>query len=281
MYTKTPHLDFAKFQDTSRISPSSLKQFDECPYYYWAKRVAEFWEDEDNENFTLGKGADSLITIGQDHFDTHYKTVPRRTAQLKEDAKKLKCCSEDCRDGVILLAPKQEETIIAMKKELERQPLYEKFTGGLWDNQAFLECDIVDEFDNSSIFAVGKMDYYHKKAQVIADLKTCANLDTFHPAMYALQMGMYHEIAKIVDGINAQIFIIAVDKTDMTRSRIFMISDTIINEGKARMRRAIERLKACRESNGWGDIEIDDSKPHSCATYDTCPYAIQKRIFIV
>lgn len=276
MYISKPHQDFVEFKDNSRISPSSLKQFFQCPYYYWASRVAKFWEDEGNEHFLLGGAADSLITEGREDYEKKYQIADRRTQALKEQAEK---------NGVELLTLKQAEIVEGMYKELNRQPLFAKFNTEGWVKQAWLETDIIDEFDNTKVHAVGKLDYYHRRAQVIADLKTTANLNTFHPAMYALQMGMYHEIARLVDGIDAQVFIIGVDKTTtncpVPRSRIYLISENLIALGKDQMRRAIEMLKVCRETNGWDKQVLDDIKPHECPVYDTCPYGIQKRIFTV
>lgn len=271
MYIKEPHTNYSAFKDDSRVSPSSLNQFAKCPYYYWAQRVAKFWKDEDNQNFVLGGAADALITEGRESYEKKYKIVERRTPALKAEA---------MREEIELITPAQGEMVESMYKELERQPLYSKFKGGDWSCQEWVDCHIVDQYDNSSVYACGKMDYYHKSG-IIADLKTCANLDTFRPSWYDLQMGMYHEMVKLSKGIDCEIYIIAVDKTDMTRSRIFKISEQTIEHGKKLMRMAIDRLKACRESNGWGSIELDDDKPHECATYDTCPYGIQKRIFII
>lgn len=272
MYISQPHLNIQDYKDDSRVSPSSLRSFNDCPYYYWAKRVAKFWVDESKDYFDIGSGADSLITEGPEHYKKHYKVVERRTKALLEQAEK---------DEVTLLSPKQDELIRGMHKELTRQPLFAKFNSDGWQKQAWLETDLVDEFDNSKLHVVSKLDYYHPKARVIADLKTTANLSTFHPANYAMQMGFYHEMAKLVSGIDCQVFIIAVDKTDMTRSRIYLMSEHTINQGKIQMRMAIEQLKACRESNAWLDQQLDDDRPHECPTYDSCPYAIQKRLFII
>jgi hypothetical protein len=272
MYISKPHLNVSDHKDDSRISPSSLRSFSDCPYYYWAKRVAKFWADESKDYFDLGSGADSLITQGPEDYQKNFRVVARRTEALKLEADK---------DNVTLLSPKQDEIIKGMQKELFRQPLFAKFNSEGWQKQAWLETDLVDEFDDSKIHAVSKLDYYHKQARVIADLKTTANLSTFHPATYAMQMGFYHEMAKLVDGIDCQVFIIAVDKTDMTRSRIYLMSEHTINQGKTKMRMAIEQLKACRETNAWLIQEINDDRPHECPTYDTCPYGIQRRLFII
>ena len=270
MYTSIPHTLFEAYKDASRVSPSSLNQFAKCPYYYWAQRVAKFWVDEDNENFILGGAADALITEGRESYEKRFKIVERRTPALKAEAK---------REKIELITPKQGEMVEAMYKELDRQPLYkEYFSGNGWQAQVWLDCNIKDDFDGSVVNAVGKMDYFHPSG-IIADLKTCANLDTFRPSYYDLQMGMYHEMVKLSNGIESEIYVIAVDKTDMTRSRIFKVTEQTIDHGKTLMRRAIEQLKACRESNGWGSMVMDDSKPHECPTYASCPYGIQKRIF--
>lgn len=272
MYTSKPHLNVQEFKDTSRVSPSSLRSFNDCPYYYWAKRVVKFWEDESKDYFDIGSGADSLITEGIDHYEKHFQVVPRRTAKMKEEAKE---------EGVTLLSLKQDELIRSMYHELSRQPLFSKFYTDGWEKQAWLETDMVDEFDGSKLHAVGKLDYYHKKARIIADLKTTASLTTFNPSMYAMQMAFYREVAQMVDGIDCQVFIIAVDKTDMTRSRIYLMSEHTLNSGKTQMRMAIEQLKLCRENDAWLEQDLDDDRPHECPTYDTCPYAIQKRLFII
>ncbi len=270
MYTQTPHANFTAYKDNSRISPSSLNQFAKCPYYYWAQRVAKFWQDEENEHFLLGGGADALITEGRESYEKRYRVVERRTPALKAEA---------AREKVELLSKSQGDTIEAMHKELLRQPLYlEYFSGNGWQPQVWIECNIKDDYDGSIINAVGKMDYFHPSG-IIADLKTCANLDTFRPSYYDLQMGMYHEMVKLSKGIDSEIYVIAVDKTDMTRSRIFKVTEQTIDHGKGLMRRAIEQLKACREANSWGSMVIDDTKPHECPTYSSCPYGIQKRIF--
>lgn len=272
MYIDTPHLNVQEHKDESRVSPSSLRSFNDCPYYYWAKRVAKFWVDEPKDYFDIGSGADSLITEGPDHYKKNYEVIGRRTDKLKEEAKER---------GVTLLSPKQDELIKSMHKELNRQPLFSKFNTDGWQKQCELGADIVDEFDSSKVEAIGRLDYYHLGARVIADLKTTANLSKFKPSMYELQMGFYHEMARLVDGIDCQVFIIAVDKTDMTRSRIYLMSEHTINQGKIQMRMAIDKLKACREADAWLDQPMDDELLHECPTYDTCPYAVQKRLFII
>lgn len=272
MYLQKPHLEVHKYKDTSRVSPSSLRSFNDCPYYYWAKRVAGFWRDEPKDYFDVGSGADSLIIEGIDHYLKHFEVVDRRTEKLRLDAEER---------SVTLLTPKQDEIIRHMYKELNRQPLFDRFKAEGWEKQVWKETDLIDEFDNSKLHVVSKLDYLHKKAGIIADLKTTANLSTFNPSSYALQMGFYHDMELLIDKIDCQVFIIAVDKTDNTRSRIYMFSPDTITQGKIQMRMAIERLKACREEDAWLKQDLDDDKPHECPTYDTCPYAIQKRIFIV
>jgi len=272
MYVQTPHYDYEKYKDSSRVSPSSLSMFAKCPYHYWAQRVAKFWEDGGNENFLLGGAADALITEGRESYESKYHILDRRTPQAKAKAEA---------DGVELITPKQAETVERMLKELSRQQFFSKFQGEGWATQEVMETFLIDEFDGSKVQASGRLDFYHEGAQIIADLKTCANLETFRPNSYALQMGMYHEMAKLRDGINAQVFIIAVDKTDMQRSRFYLISDYVIQEGKTQMRNALERLKACREKDAWSQQPIDPEAIHSCPTYDTCPYGLQTRIFTV
>jgi len=270
MYTSQPHYNYSDYPDTTGLSPSSLNMFKQCPYYYWAKRVAKFWEDEDNENFTIGSAADCLITESLETYEKTYIVAPRRTDKLKQEADV---------NNQVLITQKQDQLARSMMAELTRQPLYSKFCGGDWLNQEWIEAEIVDEFDGSKVLCRGKMDYFHRKGRVIADLKTCANLERFKPEMYAIQMGLYHEMVKIRDGIDCQVFIIAVDKTDMTRSRIYIASDYIIDQGKKLAKQSIERLKACRESHAWGNQPYDDDKIHDCPTYSSCPYAIQTRIF--
>lgn len=275
MYIAPAHYDFEKYPDNTGLSPSSLNLFKQCPYYYWAKRVAEFWEDEENDAFVMGSAADCLVTEGIEAYQKNYIVVPKRTEALRTEALK----TEAEKNNQVLITPKQDKLAKSMMTELVRQPIYSKFTGEGWSNQEWIEANIVDEFDNTSVLVRGKMDFYHKSAQVIADLKTCANLERFKPEWYAMQLGLYHEMAKIRDGVNCNVFIIAVDKTAMTRSRIFLASEGIIEGGKKRAREIIEQLKACRTSHAWDKQPFDDEKIHECPTYATCPYAIQKRIF--
>jgi len=270
MYTQKPHTDYKKFKDDSRVSPSSLNQFAKCPYYYWAQRVAKFWQDEGNEHFLLGGAADALITEGRESYEKKYRIAERRTPALKAEAE---------REKIELITPSQGLMVESMYKELNRQPLYKQyFSGNGWQIQSWIDCNIVDEYDKSSVYVCGKMDYYHPSG-IIADLKTTANLDTFHPSSYDLQIGMYHEMARLSKGQDCEVYIIAVDKTNMTRSRIFKATEQTIEHGKSLMRRAIEQLKACREANAWGSQVLDDTRPHSCDTYDSCPYGIQTKIF--
>lgn len=270
MYIAPAHYDFEKYPDNTGLSPSSLNLFKQCPYYYWAKRVAKFWEDEENDAFVMGSAADCLITEGEQAYKNTYVVAARRTEDLRQKAAYNK---------QILITQQQDKLAYGMFDELNRQPLCEKFRAKGWVNQEWIEANIVDEFDNTSVLVRGKMDYYHKSAEVIADLKTCANLERFKPEWYAMQLGLYHEMAKIRDGVNCNVFIIAVDKTAMTRSRIFLASEGIIEGGKKRAREIIEQLKACRTSHAWDKQPFDDEKIHECPTYATCPYAIQKRIF--
>ncbi len=103
---------------------------------------------------------------------------------------------------------------------------------------------------------------------LIADLKTCENLDRFESDArrfgYPNQMAFYREVLKLGSGgvVEARCCFIAIEKREPYRCGVWMLSDAILERCTVENEAAIAELRRCRKTGFWPtrteDIRIFD-----------------------
>ncbi len=148
------------------ITASKLKAYDECPYFAKLRYIDGVEAPQkDKDYFVVGQAVDDWITYGQEDFQDRYEKVSRRTGKSEK----------------IELTGSQHSTVCNAVGEVQANDL------------------IPDKMDKEIVFWLAfdkypckaELDHYDSKNKEIIDLKTCANILTFDPNNYWLQMSFY------------------------------------------------------------------------------------------
>jgi hypothetical protein len=312
--------DAAYFADREFISHSQLKDFFKCEYFYECKYITKtFVDEEERDYFIYGSEVDALLTEAEGNFEERFIAVDRkmelpsnievenqifelnREIAVKEAEKKShkallnkKESLMEKMEQIARLAGKTQITNTVYKHikqsaaELLRQPLYNMFGVGTNGMSQEIIAITID-----GIKRRGKFDYLNIEKKIIADLKTCANIEKFNPRMYATQLAYYRRLASEkyeIDKSEWDHYLLVVDKqTEVKRSKIFCISKDIINEAEneieAKLREYVERkdsgfFNPITETTDRHD-EIREEVCWKCGHYNDCPFSLQRSIAFI
>ena len=138
----------------------------------------------------------------------------------------------------------------------------------------------------------GKFDYLNVEKRIIADVKTCANIDRYEPRDNAEQLANYRELASKkynIDYMAWDHYLLVVDKmTNVKRSKIFCLSKDIINEAENSFKEKLTDFVSRKKTGFYTPItetvedneveKIRENKCFKCAHYNDCPFSLQKEI---
>jgi hypothetical protein len=306
------------YADNEFVSYSMLKDLNFCEYFFESKHLTKIFVDEEEKDyFIYGSAVDTLLTEAPDMFYKRFmlvkakidcgdrsQTVEWIAAIKKEIAEKeaagkphkllddkLVKANEklgmiDQLGGKIQITETMYKHIKASADELLRQPLFKMFgVGSNGKSQEIISLEL------EGMKVKGKLDYINVDKKIIADVKTCANIEKFDPRMYAGQLAYYRKLASIKYGIAEEewdCYILAVDKqTDVKRSEIICLSKNLISAAwfdDLVMLKNYYKLKALgfyqpiteRPSAMLEDVRRTTC--YKCAFYDQCDFSLQKEI---
>jgi uncharacterized protein (DUF952 family) len=205
------------------ITASKLKQFERCPLTYKLKYIDALPDPTEKEPdyFVIGRALDDLVTYGDTYFKKNYEVVARRTKESKKTQ----------------LTGKMGKLVAQMNHEFRSQEL---FTQNPKKKVFFHEV--------GGFILKAELDDYEKG--FIRDVKTCANIMTFDPEHYVLQMSMYQWLVEESTGELCQCEIEAVDKYDhFSRSKKVIYTNETLQAKRGELLVLLEKLKNSHETN--------------------------------
>lgn len=225
------------------ITSSKIKEFMRCQKCYYYKYVAEIPDPTEQfaekDHFLIGQALDDLITHGEEHFKANYETVARRT---KESDK-------------IQLTNTHTRTINALAKEFKENSMFTQ-------NPKKLALEI--DFEGFKLR--GELDDFDKDKQLIKDIKTCANITTFNPDFYLIQMSFYQWLVEEKFGIKCDALLEVVDKyTYFSRSRAILYTKQTLEAHRGVILQALEQMKLAHDTGIYASAESQN-------VLYTCPY---------
>lgn len=212
------------------MTSTKLKEFIRCQKCYRWQYEDEIpnpidqFEDEDH--FVIGLGVDDLVTHGEEFYKEKYAVVTRRLGKS---------------EGKIELTKGTDAQIKACYSEFLQNPLFMQ----QHQKKAL-------EFDFDGIKLRGELDGFDKEKQVIVDVKTCANLATFNPEFYVLQMSFYQWLVEEIEGVKCDALLEVVDKYKyFSRSRAYLYSRSTLEAYRGTILQALSDYKEAKESGLW------------------------------
>lgn len=308
------------FADQEFISHSQIKDFFTCEYFYECKYITKtFVDEEEHDYFVYGSAVDSLLTEHPDNFldrfyplaegqrkiDTDGKEgIEAAMAELQKDieiranekkatkALESKVATYQAKlEALSVLTGKTQISATVFKhvrqsaEELLRQPLFKMFgVGEPGMSQGIIALTI------NGIKQKGKLDYLNPDKRIIADVKTCANIEKFNPRIYATQLAHYRRLASTYYETEKEAwdhYLLVVDKqTDVKRSKIFCISKDIINDAEKELDKLLIDFVDRRATGFFTPITEKTDDPEKareevcfkCPNYNKCPFSLQKDI---
>ena len=307
------------YGDTEYISYSMLKNFFYCEYLYQVKYVDKVFEElKEPDYFAYGRAVDTLLTENDTEFSNKFYPVSSNvniskkatceallSSKIKELAAKrkegkgtkiLEASIEKLKQRIQDITEIGNKTQITLKTyehvqdcatELKRQPLYDMF--GVKRGSRAQEI-IAQKI--GGIKRKGKLDYIYPGKKIIADIKTCANILKFEPAMYADQLAYYRELASEKYGIPEEewdCYIMAVDKNILyKRSEIFLLNKQLLNTSKDRNAHNLKLYFERKKTGFYNPVTFnpDDNlsrrdKCMNCDHYPNCKFSLQKSITLI
>ena len=247
--------DEAYYGDKEYLSNSMLKDFAECQHKFKMKHVTKKVVFEDKPYFLIGRALDTLITEGADKFEQKFEVVTRR----KKGAERQQLTAGDY------------DLVLTMLTEVLRQPLVKKL------KMTPSKCQEVVAMEIDGVKRKGKLDYFDKNKKIIMDLKTTANLLTFNPMMYAMQLAYYRQLIRAKYGIECECHLFAVDKRKpKCRSQYYIYSKEVLDDWEMKINTYIEEYQKAKQSKKYSG-PISRHRCFDCELYPTCPLAKQKK----
>jgi hypothetical protein len=310
--------DEAYYSDNEYASASMIKDIEFCEFFFESKHITKIFVDEEEKDyFIYGSAVDTLLTEAPEIFAKRFMPVKTKidcgerqiTVKLiealkaeikeKENTKKAHKTLDDKLiklqeklsaiiqlEGITQITETMYKHIKASADELLRQPLFRMFGVGSSGKSQEI---ITTELDGKLV--KGKLDYINVEKKIIADVKTCANIERFDPRMYAEQLAYYRKLASIKYGIPEKewdCYILAVDKqTDVKRSEIMCLSKNLIDAAWLDISEKLEKYYRTKEFGFYQpitekpDAEYMDARKtvcYKCPFYNQCDFSLQKEI---
>jgi len=224
-YCLTPEFQNLGYVEKNKhfITSSKLKDFEKCQLTYKLKHVDLIPDPTEKEAdyFIVGRALDDLLTYGQDYYQSTYETVARRN----EKAQKVQ------------LTNTMSKLIDQMHHEFKNQTVFApnpKKKVFFHEVAGFILKAEMDDYENG----------------IIRDIKTTANILTFDPKDYELQMSFYHWLVEENTGMRPRVFLEVVDKyTHFSRSKMIEYSENCLLGKRAELLSLLEKLREAHDLN--------------------------------
>jgi hypothetical protein len=248
------------FFDKEYITHSMIKDFlEKGEYYYYLKHIKKVKEPFFSKDyFDFGTAVDKFFDGGWALFDKMVHIVSKRTGNVPF--------------GEVELTNSNGEKVKVCIGEMENQPLMRYFNHG--QKQAILQ---VEDYRGCKL--KGKLDNINVEEGFISDVKTTANIDTFEPLNYAMQLSMYGMMAEMIYGKPFKLVLLVVDKyEDYPRSEIYEFTDETRAMAIEKVNSALDLIKDRMEYNTWA-LPNSRSEIFKTALYKEMPnYEITETI---
>lgn len=218
------------------LTSSKLKALKECPYHAKLKYVDEVdMGFETADYFMIGQAVDDYLTHGDKAFGEKYRVVQRRDEKTAEK-----------HPGAVLLTASQGETIGHVVKEYQSREFFPKEPKKR--NIVWLMGGVVCK---------AELDHFDPHAKLIVDIKTTANIATFDPQDYAMQMAFYAFAIEKKWGEQFEAELCVVDKhSDYSRSHKWRFTRPSLRMHYFEVERLVQQWKTCIESDLWEHCDV-------------------------
>ena len=233
------------------LSSHQLKDFRKCPAFYYRKRSGLIPEP-DRPAFLVGRAVHCLAIEGRAEFDRRFlvggpindKTGKPYGAGTKAHAEWARKQTRE------VLAEEQAGPVEAMAAAVRAHDLASRmFSGGVAEG--------VVRIPYEGVACQIRIDCLHP-AYGLIDLKTTESLDWFETDTrkygYLHQLAFYRDVLALAAGMIPEDIpcrLVAVEKEEPFRCGVWLVTAALLDDHAMENRRAIEELRACRDSGMW------------------------------
>ena len=233
------------------LSSHQLKDFRKCPAYYHRKR-AGLVSEPDRPAFLVGRAVHCLAIEGRAEFDRRFLVgglINEKTGKPYGAGTKahVDWARQQTRE---VLTEEQAGPVEAMAAAVRVHDLASRmFTSGVAEG--------VVRIPYEGVACQIRIDYLNPSYGVI-DLKTTENIDWFESDCrkyaYLHQLAFYRDVLAFAAGMPPEDIpcrLVAVEKDEPYRCGVWLATAALLDDCALENRRAIEELRACRDSGVW------------------------------
>lgn len=257
-YTNLNNEDY--HADKSSISRSSILDFIESPYRYWANHLnPDRPVREETPALVFGSAFHALI-LEPELFEASYIIKPEPVL-LKDvgrtcyDIYKRQLEDIEC-SGKTVLSQEQFKTLQIMKSQIDKHSDIKKLI-----EISSHEISYFWQDEGSGLLCKSRPDIIHN--HLVVDLKTIINAApyAFRNAMaergYHIQAAMIRDAVMAIEDRKITDFLnIAIEKTYPYSIGIYLIDEKAVNIGERQYKSALLEMKKCLEEDKFPDYEI-------------------------
>lgn len=236
-----------------------LNLFRKCPLAY-KQTIDGIMKEGDTAVFQFGRATHTLILEGREKYDAEYLTSdgPVNPKTDKPYGKATKAYQDWAAEQTKpVISMEDFALMVKMREAVHAHPVAADLLAS-----GIAEGTVRTLWDGEPVQA--RLDWFDPESGVVADLKTCADLDKFKYDIrdfgYVTQMAFYARCLELVgyDG-DMTAYLIAVEKKEPYRVGVYEICALTLEDGnEARESKngvgnslMIAELKKCRETNVW------------------------------
>lgn len=232
------------------VSSTLLSSFRKSPYLYWAT-IKGFIERTDTPAFRFGRLAHKMILEPERAFmDAYAVGGPVNPKTGKPFGQETKAWADyEAEIGKPIVSEDDYDKVRAMRYSVMTHPEAAPFlTGHMYETIFRAEtCGVNCQIKVDAINGRGN-DIY------LVDLKTCDDLNFFEQDaarfQYVHQAALYHMVFQLVTGVDARVYIVAVEKRMPFRTGVFSAKGSIVG-AQCDVSRELVELNRCRKHDEW------------------------------
>lgn len=255
-----------------QVSNSMLKWIDVSPYHWWARYEADEPIEEDRTAALIEGTAFHCLVLEPDLFDKRFYIAPDIRRGTKEWKK-----HEEAAEGRIILKKSERDNIQGIADAVRNH----RQAASLLERATYKECTVLWEDPGTGIKCRGRLDLLGLEPgnELMVDFKKAkdASPRAFNKAVfnyrYDCQSGMYTDglalcgEEQLESATSWPFYWVVVEPKPPYAVGVYAADEDWVAVGRARYRRSLERVRACRESNEWPSYtkEIGILKPPAWA----------------
>ncbi|MCQ2299986.1 MAG: PD-(D/E)XK nuclease-like domain-containing protein [Bacteroidales bacterium] len=238
-------------RDGKFLSSHMLGDFRKCPSLYH-KKMTGLIPPSDSASFTFGRATHSLVLEGRAAFDAEFIVSDGPVNEKTGEAygKATKAYKE--------WLASQKATVISsadfdVMSAVQRAVWSHSGAATILD-QGFAEGTVRTTYCGEPCQI--RMDWFDPERRIIADLKTCGDLDRLNYDIrdfgYVNQLAFYRDVLEEASGEKVDgVYIIGVEKKEPYRCGLWMITSAALDAASEQNKQAICTMSVCREGNIW------------------------------